>query len=67
MKRILTLLVALLCALPCLAQKTTYKVAQRDTCDLFMDVYDPVIIPGDTLNRPTILFVFGGGICDGPA
>ena len=65
MKRILTLLVALLCALPCLAQKTTYKVAQRDTCDLFMDVYDPVIFPGDTLNRPTILFVFGGGFVMG--
>ena len=65
MKRILTLLVALLCVLPCLAQKTTYKVAQRDTCDLFMDVYDPVIIPGDTLNRPTILFVFGGGFVMG--
>ena len=65
MKRILLLLLTLLCVLPSFAQKTTYKVAQRDTCDLFMDVYDPVIIPGDTLNRPTILFVFGGGFVMG--
>ena len=43
----------------------TYRVARRDTCDLFMDVYDPVPIPGDTLDRPTILFVFGGGFVMG--
>ena len=62
MKRtILTLLAALLCALSFAQEKTTYMVAQRDTCDLFMDVYEPVAIPGDTLDRPTILFVFGGG------
>ena len=65
MKRILLLLLTLLCAVPSFAQKTTYKVAQRDTCDLFMDVYDPVIFPGDTLDRPTILFVFGGGFVMG--
>ena len=46
-------------------EKTTYMVAQRDTCDLYMDVYDPVVIPGDTLKRPTILFVFGGGFVMG--
>ena len=65
MKRLLLLLLTLLCAIPSFAQKSTYKVAQRDTCDLFMDVYDPVIIPGDTLNRPTILYVFGGGFVMG--
>ena len=65
MKRLLPLLLTLLCAIPSFAQKSTYKVAQSDTCDLFMDVYDPVIIPGDTLNRPTILFVFGGGFVMG--
>ena len=64
MKRtLLTLLAALLCVLSfAQGSKTTYKVAQRDTCDLFMDVYEPVSIPGDTLDRPTILFVFGGGL-----
>ena len=66
MKRTLLTFALLLCgALLCSAQKTTYKVAQRDTCDLFMDVYDPVAIPGDTLQRPTILFVFGGGFITG--
>ena len=65
MKRILPFLLTLLCAIPSFAQKTTYKVAQRDTCDLYMDVYDPVIFPDDTLNRPTILFVFGGGFVMG--
>ena len=66
MKRtILTLLTALLCALSVAQEKTTYMVAHRDTCDLFMDVYEPVAIPGDTLDRPTILFVFGGGFISG--
>ena len=67
MKRTLFLLLPLLCgAVLCHGQqKTTYKVAQRDTCDLFMDVYEPVAIPGDTLDRPTILFVFGGGFIMG--
>ncbi len=67
MKRtILALLAALLCVLSfAQGSKTTYKVAQRDTCDLFMDVYEPVAIPGDTLDRPTILFVFGGGFIMG--
>ena len=66
MKRTILLLALLLCTTLSFAQKaTTYKVAQRDTCDLFMDVYDPVEIPGDTLDRPTILFVFGGGFIMG--
>jgi predicted esterase len=66
MKRtILTLLALLLCTLSFAQEKTTYKVAQRDTCDLFMDVYEPVDIPGDTLYRPTILYVFGGGFITG--
>ena len=67
MKRtILTLLTLLLCALAfAQGKKTTYMVAQRDTCDLYMDVYEPVEIPGDTLHRPTILYVFGGGFITG--
>ena len=67
MKRtILTLLALLLCALSfAQGKKTTYMVAQRDTCDLYMDVYEPVEIPGDTLYRPTILYVFGGGFITG--
>jgi len=66
MKRTILLMMALLCVTVSFAQKkNTYKVAQRDTCDLYMDVYDPVVIPGDTLNRPTILYVFGGGFIMG--
>ena len=65
MKRTILLLALLLCTTLSFAQKATYKVAQRDTCDLYMDVYDPVVIPGDTLDRPTILFVFGGGFIMG--
>ena len=65
MKRTILLLALLLCTTLSFAQKATYKVAQRDTCDLFMDVYEPAVIPGDTLNRPTILFVFGGGFIMG--
>ena len=65
MKRVIILLAALLCATLSFAQKATYKVAQRDTCDLYMDVYEPAVIPGDTLDRPTILFVFGGGFITG--
>ena len=66
MKRILisgSLLLVAFCAFA--QEKTTYMVAQRDTCDLYMDVYQPVAVPGDTLDRPTILFVFGGGFIMG--
>jgi acetyl esterase/lipase len=65
MKRMILLWALLLCPALTFAQKATYQVAQRDTCDLFIDVYDPVEIPGDTLQRPTILYVFGGGFIQG--
>ena len=65
-RTILTLLALLLCALSfAQGKKTTYLVAQRDTCDLYMDLYEPAVIPGDTLYRPTILYVFGGGFITG--
>ena len=46
----------------------TYKVADRDTCSLYMDVYEP--FPGsettvDGKDKPTVLFVFGGGFVMG--
>ena len=67
MKRLtLALAALLLCALSfAQGKKTTYMVAQRDTCDLYMDMYEPAVIPGDTLDRPTVLFVFGGGFVMG--
>ena len=65
MKRTVLLLLGLLVTVLSFAQKSTYMVARRDTCDLYMDVYEPTVIPGDTLQRPTILFVFGGGFIMG--
>ena len=65
MKRTVLLLLGLLVTVLSFAQKSTYMVARRDTCDLYMDVYEPTVIPGDTLQRPTILFVFGGGFITG--
>lgn len=46
----------------------TYLYVQRDTCDLFMDVYDPA--PGSITSvngteKPTIIFMFGGGFIHG--
>ena len=65
MKRTILFLLGLFLTTLAIAQKSTYMVAQRDTCDLYMDVYEPAVIPGDTLQRPTILFVFGGGFVMG--
>ena len=42
----------------------TYMFAQRDTCDLYLDVYDPAPESVTTLDgktKPTVLFMFGGG------
>lgn len=45
----------------------TYKFAERDTCDLFLDVYNPTGPEVDALGnkKPTIVFVFGGGFIAG--
>ena len=45
-----------------------YLFAQRDTCQLFMSVYEPDNEAITTINgkqKPTILFVFGGGFIMG--
>lgn len=59
MKRMLMYLALTLVSLPLWAvQKSTYVFAERDTCQLYMDVY----MPDDTLtSHPCVLFVFGGG------
>lgn len=46
----------------------TYLFVQRDTCDLFMDVYNPA--PGSSttafgIEKPTVIFMFGGGFIQG--
>lgn len=72
MKKIIILLAAFLSACAASAQSITpdgtYMYVQRDTCDLFMDVYDPA--PGsvstiDGVTKPTIIFMFGGGFIHG--
>lgn len=53
---------------PELIPDATYMFAKRDTCDLFMDVYEPVK-GSETMFRgkakPTIVFMFGGGFITG--
>ena len=45
---------------------STYLYAQRDTCDLYLDVYNPARVEAaDSLSRPTIIFAFGGGFKEG--
>ncbi len=46
----------------------TYMFAQRDTCELFMDVYEPAAGSSRTIDgieKPTIIFMFGGGFIEG--
>jgi len=46
----------------------TYLYAQRDTCELFMDIYDPAEGSETTLDgkvKPTVVFMFGGGFIRG--
>ena len=45
-----------------------YMFAQRDTCQLFMSVYDPTPESETSIEgrqKPTILFAFGGGFISG--
>lgn len=74
MKRLLTILTAILLGASAYAQGSllspdgTYLYARRDTCDLFMDVYDPADGSEETfmgIQKPTILFMFGGGFIRG--
>jgi len=74
MKRFITLLSAsLIIGMAASAQNTitpdgTYMYVQRDTCDLFMDVYAPAAgsrTSLDGIEKPTIIFMFGGGFIRG--
>ena len=55
-------------AKPAITPSDTYMFAQRDTCDLFLDIYHPAKGSLTKLNgkeKPTILFMFGGGFIQG--
>lgn len=46
----------------------TYLFAKRDTCDLYLDVYNPAAgseTTIDGMDKPTIVFMFGGGFIRG--
>ena len=46
----------------------TYMFVKRDTCDLFLDVYNPAKSSETTFNgkeKPTVIFMFGGGFIQG--
>lgn len=46
----------------------TYMFAERDTCELYLDVYNPAKgseTSIDGIEKPTIVFMFGGGFIRG--
>ena len=65
------LLAALFCTETSAQEATpdgTYMFVQRDTCDLYLDLYRPAKGSETTFNgkqKPTIIFMFGGGFTSG--
>ncbi len=67
MKKFVVFLFALTAGLWASAQET-YHFADRDTCALYLDIYRPVEgapTQLDSLDKPTIVYVFGGGFLTG--
>jgi len=68
MKRFLITTATVMLSLHCLAQNKimeptgTYLFCQRDTCDLYLDVYEP---SATEVKPQTILYMFGGGFKEG--
>ena len=53
---------------PVISPDGTYLFEKRDTCNLFLDVYNPAKGSETTFNgveKPTIIFMFGGGFIRG--
>lgn len=53
---------------PAILPDATYMFVQRDTCELFMDVYEPAEgsrTEIDGKRKPSIVFLFGGGFITG--
>ena len=46
----------------------TYMFVKRDTCDLYLDVYNPAEGSRTSIagkEKPTVIFMFGGGFIRG--
>ena len=75
MKRIITLLSFIIIAATAASAQNeiispdgTYLFERRDTCELFMDVYNPAKGSATSIagvQKPTVLFMFGGGFITG--
>ena len=53
---------------PTITPDGTYIFEKRDTCDLFLDIYNPAEgsqTSIEDIEKPTILFMFGGGFIRG--
>ena len=71
-KALIVAVLAMFSSAPLFAQKmepdATVKYADRDTCALYMDIYEPdasKVVCEDGRQRPTIIHVFGGGFKEG--
>lgn len=71
-KALIVAVLAMFSSAPLFAQKmepdATVKYAERDTCALYMDIYEPdasKVVCEDGRQRPTIIHVFGGGFKEG--
>ena len=68
MKKLFFLILVLLGGVHAVQAQETYRFAQRDTCDLYLDIYRPAEGAPRTygeIQKPAILFVFGGGFVMG--
>ena len=75
MKKLTLILIALFSAItaafadePAITPDGTYMYVRRDTCDLFLDIYNPAKSRQTTIGesgKPTIIFLFGGGFIRG--
>ena len=62
------LIALLLCGLTTLSAQESYCYVERDTCSLYLDIWRPAegaptLV--DSLQKPSILFVYGGGFVTG--
>lgn len=67
-KTFLTILAVLLAASQGLSGQEVYCYADRDTCDLYLDIFRPsegTASRSEDISKPTIVYLFGGGFIGG--